>query len=106
MLFGGPAEQKLGRRVVEKAGTPVLNLCGTLGLEEFGAVGQTLALFITPDTGPMHLAAWTGLRCLNLSMGPVTRGRPGRTRRTTSCSGRTWRAHAAAGGAGRTRSTA
>ena len=71
VLFGGPAEQKLGKRVAKKAGTPVLNLCGTLGLEEFGAVGQTLALFITPDTGPMHLAAWTGLKCLNLSMGPV-----------------------------------
>jgi len=70
-LFGGPAEKQLGAEVKRLAGVPVLDLCGRLGLDEFGAVGQTLALFITPDTGPMHLAAWTGLKCLNLSMGPV-----------------------------------
>ncbi|WP_285906536.1 glycosyltransferase family 9 protein [Pseudodesulfovibrio pelocollis] len=71
VLFGGPAEKDLGRRVISLAKAPALNLCGTLGLDEFGVVGQTLALLITPDTGPMHLAAWTGLKCLNLSMGHV-----------------------------------
>ena len=71
VLFGGPAEIALGKEVMRLAKAPALNLCGKLGLEEFGAVGQTLALFITPDTGPMHLAAWTGLKCLNLSMGNV-----------------------------------
>jgi len=71
VLFGGPAEKSLGAEVAALAKAPALNLCGTLGLEEFGAVGQTLGLFITPDTGPMHLAAWTGLKCLNLSMGNV-----------------------------------
>ncbi|BDQ34652.1 glycosyltransferase family 9 protein [Pseudodesulfovibrio portus] len=71
VLFGGPAEKDLGAEVARLAKGPVLNLCGTLGLDEFGAVGQTMGLFITPDTGPMHLAAWTGLKCLNLSMGNV-----------------------------------
>lgn len=71
VLFGGPAEVELGKEVLRLAQAPALNLCGTLGLDEFGAVGQTLALFITPDTGPMHLSAWTGLRCLNISMGNV-----------------------------------
>lgn len=71
VLFGGPAEVALGAEVERLYQGPVLNLCGKLGLDEFGAVGQTLSLFITPDTGPMHLAAWTGLRCLNLSMGNV-----------------------------------
>ena len=71
VLFGGPAEKELAREVTKLAKGPALNLCGTLGLEEFGAVGQTMGLFITPDTGPMHLAAWTGLKCLNLSMGNV-----------------------------------
>jgi len=71
VLFGGPGERPLGGEVERLSGAPALNLCGKLGLDEFGAVGQTQALFITPDTGPMHLAAWTGLKCLNLSMGPV-----------------------------------
>jgi len=30
-----------------------------------------MALLVTADTGPMHLAAWTGWRVLNLSIGPV-----------------------------------
>ncbi|MCJ2166255.1 MULTISPECIES: glycosyltransferase family 9 protein [unclassified Pseudodesulfovibrio] len=71
VLFGGPKEKDLGAEVARLAKGPALNLCGTLDLSEFSAVGQTLALFITPDTGPMHLAAWTGLKCLNLSMGNV-----------------------------------
>ncbi len=71
VLFGGPSETELGQEVMRLAQAPVLNLCGTLALNEFGAIGQTLGLFITPDTGPMHLAAWTGLKCLNLSMGNV-----------------------------------
>jgi len=71
VLFGGPAEKELGQKVVSLAKGPALNLCGTLGLDEFSVVGQTLGLFITPDTGPMHLAAWSGLKCLNLSMGNV-----------------------------------
>ncbi|BCS89395.1 glycosyltransferase family 9 protein [Pseudodesulfovibrio sediminis] len=71
VLFGGPMETGLGEAVVKQAKGPALNMCGKLGLEELGIVGQTLGLFITPDTGPMHLAAWTGLRCLNLSLGNV-----------------------------------
>lgn len=71
VLFGGPAETVLGQEVEKKFNGPVLNYCGKLELDELAAVGQTLQLFITPDTGPMHLAAWTGLKCLNLSMGNV-----------------------------------
>lgn len=71
VLFGGPAEVKLGREVEKQCNGPVLNLCGKTGLDEFAAIGQTLGLFVTPDTGPMHLAAWTSIKCLNLSMGNV-----------------------------------
>ena len=71
ILFGGPAERELGARVAVLSGRKPLNLCGRLGLAELAKVGQTLQLLITPDTGPMHLAAWTGVKVLNLSMGPV-----------------------------------
>ncbi|NDV20755.1 glycosyltransferase family 9 protein [Pseudodesulfovibrio sp. JC047] len=71
VLFGGPAEKPLGRQVASLAAGQTLDLCGTLGLDELSAVGQTIALFITPDTGPMHLAVWSGVKCLNLSMGNV-----------------------------------
>ena len=71
-LFGGPAEVEAGREVERLAGGKILNYCGRLGLDELAAAGQTLHLFVTPDTGPMHLAAWTGTRVLNLSVGNVS----------------------------------
>jgi len=71
VLLGGPGEKALCAEVRRLAGRPVASACGTLGLDQFAYLGQTLLAMITPDTGPMHLAAWTGLRVLNLSMGPV-----------------------------------
>jgi hypothetical protein len=71
VLLGGPAELALGREVQRLAARPVASACGSLGLDRFAMFGQNLAAMITPDTGPMHLAAWSGLMVLNLSMGPV-----------------------------------
>ncbi|MFZ5813137.1 MAG: glycosyltransferase family 9 protein [Thermodesulfobacteriota bacterium] len=71
VLLGGPMEEGLGREVMAHCRGKALNLCGRLGLAELARAAQTFNLFVTPDTGPMHLAAWTGCRVLNLSMGPV-----------------------------------
>jgi ADP-heptose:LPS heptosyltransferase len=94
VLLGGPGERELGRQVAARLDVPVLNLAGTTSLSQFARIGQTLQLMITPDTGPMHLAAWTGLRTLNLSMGPVNPWETGPyqgghyiLRTTMSCSG-------------------
>jgi ADP-heptose:LPS heptosyltransferase len=73
VLLGGPAERELSAEVwkLSGAGSRAPDLAGRLGLAEFVYTGQGLALMVTPDTGPMHLAAWSGLAVLNLSMGPV-----------------------------------
>ncbi|NJB68454.1 ADP-heptose:LPS heptosyltransferase [Desulfobaculum xiamenense] len=71
MLFGGPKEVELAREVAAGLPGDILNLAGRLNLAEFAATGQAVELLVTPDTGPMHLAAWTGLHTLNLSMGNV-----------------------------------
>lgn len=71
VLLGGPGDVALCEEVKRLHGGRLVDACGKLGLKEFMAVGQTLSLMITPDTGPMHLAAWSGLATLNLSMGPV-----------------------------------
>ncbi|WP_320174559.1 glycosyltransferase family 9 protein [Maridesulfovibrio sp.] len=71
VLFGGPMEQGMGQEVARLCKGPVLDMSGKLKLGELIAVGQSLQLLITPDTGPMHLAAWSGLKVLNLSMGNV-----------------------------------
>ncbi|MDR2572754.1 MAG: glycosyltransferase family 9 protein [Desulfovibrio sp.] len=77
VFLGGKAESGLGEEVAKKSGLPRANLCGKLSLNELAQVLRTLALFITPDTGPMHLADWLGVPVLNLSMGPVHAGETG-----------------------------
>jgi ADP-heptose:LPS heptosyltransferase len=72
VLLGGPGETALGAETVRLARLPVSNLCGRLGLKELAMIGQEMDLLVSPDTGPMHLAAWTGWRVLNLSVGPVS----------------------------------
>ncbi|MBQ7608470.1 MAG: glycosyltransferase family 9 protein [Desulfovibrionaceae bacterium] len=70
-LFGGPGEAAMGEAVARAAGIPGANLCGKLSVDDLAAWFSTLALCISPDTGPMHLADWLSVPVLNLSMGPV-----------------------------------
>ncbi|SDB29570.1 ADP-heptose:LPS heptosyltransferase [Desulfonatronum thiosulfatophilum] len=71
ILLGGPGEKALAEAVRKGLGQNVLDLTNRLSLVQFAQLGQELELLITPDTGPMHLASWSGLRVLNLSLGPV-----------------------------------
>jgi len=71
ILFGGPGEADFGARVNALSGLRMTDLCGKTTLAQLVAAMGGLSLLITPDTGPMHLAAWTGTPTLNLSMGPV-----------------------------------
>ncbi len=71
VLLGGPAEKDLGHAVLKMANVPLANLCGRFSVTQFARSLNEIDLLVTPDTGPMHLAAWFGLRCLNLSLGPV-----------------------------------
>jgi ADP-heptose:LPS heptosyltransferase len=72
VLFGGPAEKQLARETRERFGKPVPDFCARLPLSKLARGLNACSLLITPDTGPMHLAAWTGCRTLNLSMGNVS----------------------------------
>ncbi len=71
VLLGGKADRPVAEAIRTQADLPLLDLVGKLSLTELAQYGATLALMITPDTGPMHLAAWTGLPTLNLSVGHV-----------------------------------
>lgn len=70
-LLGGPAEQALGAAVAGKLKAPALNLCGRFSVSGLASFVGELDLLVTPDTGPMHVAVWTGTPVLNLSLGPV-----------------------------------
>ncbi|MBI5520874.1 MAG: glycosyltransferase family 9 protein [Desulfovibrio sp.] len=71
VLLGGPADVPLAQEAKRASGLPLADLTGQLSLAELTEFGRTLALMVTPDTGPMHLAAWTGLPTINLSVGHV-----------------------------------
>jgi ADP-heptose:LPS heptosyltransferase len=55
-LIGSRQEKALCRRLSEETGAA--DLCGDLDVMETAALLSACRLFITNDTGPMHLAAW------------------------------------------------
>ena len=71
VLLGGPDDIPVAQGIRALFDHPALDLVGRLSLAELVSAGSTLGLLITPDTGPMHVAAWTGLKTLNLSVGNV-----------------------------------
>lgn len=57
LLFGGPHEGELVQQVGDLMTTAAIPLAGTLGLRQLAALIEQCDLFITNDTGPMHIAA-------------------------------------------------
>jgi len=57
VLFGGPGEEHLALRIEKAMKQPVTNLAGKLSLNELAYVISRLDLFVTNDSGPMHIAA-------------------------------------------------
>lgn len=71
VLLGGPSEMDLCKAVAIRLNAPDMNHCGEYSVFTLARFIRDLALFITPDTGPMHIAAQMGTPVLNLSLGPV-----------------------------------
>ena len=71
VLLGGEGEKALGQTTASLIGAPHLNLTGRFSVAALAQFIRELDLLITPDTGPMHIAANLGTPVLNLSMGPV-----------------------------------
>jgi heptosyltransferase-2 len=70
ILVGGPADRELCAAVAE--GTGALNWCGQTTLGELKALMGRVSLFLTNDSGPMHMATACGAPTLAL-FGPTTR---------------------------------
>ncbi len=56
-VFGGPGEEVLGDMICGLAGNGCINLCGRTTLREAIALIERCGLFITNDSGLMHIAA-------------------------------------------------
>ncbi|MEO1941546.1 MAG: lipopolysaccharide heptosyltransferase II, partial [Campylobacterales bacterium] len=55
VLFGGPGEEWIVQKIEERLKVPAVNLCGKLTLPELASQIAGLSLFITNDSGPMHI---------------------------------------------------
>ncbi len=66
VFVGAPDERSLTERLAQLWTGPKLNLCGELTPRESAAVLGRCDLLVCHDSGPMHLAASQGTRCLAL----------------------------------------
>ena len=76
VIFGGPGEESTGRHVADLVKKPCINLCGKTNLLEAVALIERCRLFITNDSGLMHVAAAFGIPLIAIfgSTNPVTTG--------------------------------
>ena len=61
ILFGGPEDRIAAGAVSKALSSSHLNLAGSVGLREFMAIARRLKVFITNDSGPMHIGAALGV---------------------------------------------
>jgi len=62
IIFGGPGEEEIAKEIEKNLNHPdFLNLCGRLSIKELCEYIGGLKLFITNDSGPMHIAAAFGV---------------------------------------------
>lgn len=76
LIFGGPADAQLGLRIAKMMQHPVINLAGKTKLREAMALINHCRLFISNDSGLMHVAAALGVPVLAIfgSTDPVATG--------------------------------
>lgn len=76
LVFGGPGDAPLGRRIADAMRNRPVNLAGRTDLAEAMALIDTLDLFVTNDSGLMHVAAALDVPLIAIfgSTNPVTTG--------------------------------
>ena len=76
LVFGGPSDRQLGQRIEQMAQRPVISLAGETTLEEAVALIALCRLFVSNDSGLMHVAAALDIPQVAIfgSTNPVTTG--------------------------------
>jgi heptosyltransferase-2 len=76
LILGGPSEGELGQRISEMIGKGSINLCGRTNLREAMALIRRCNLFVTNDSGLMHVAAALDVPSVAIfgSTNPITTG--------------------------------
>ncbi len=71
LLFGTPGEVSLASEFETCAETRPVNLVGKTGMGELAGVLKKCRLFISNDTGPLHVATSAGTKVIDISMANV-----------------------------------
>lgn len=61
IIFGGKSDMETGEKISRAGGVPLLNMAGKTTIRELMALISQCKLFITNDSGPMHIAAALGV---------------------------------------------
>jgi len=79
ILFGSPGDRERANRVQENAKTPMINLAGETTLKEVIGLAKECNLFISNDSGLMHLAGALDIPLIAIfgSTNPITTSPPG-----------------------------
>jgi len=74
VITGGPGEEDIAREIESALGSRCLNLAGRTTVRQLMAVIEQCRLFVTNDSGPMHIAAALGVPIVALfgSTDPTT----------------------------------
>jgi lipopolysaccharide heptosyltransferase I len=76
IFTGSPADREVNQRIIGMMREKAVNWAGETSLKELAAIATLSDVFITTDTGPMHLAAAAGAKVLAL-FGPTAPWRTG-----------------------------
>lgn len=75
-VIGGPGDRSVSEEIIASAGVEAANLCGRTSLSEsLGVLAQCEAL-VSNDSGPMHMGAALGVKCV-VPFGPTVPERTG-----------------------------
>lgn len=73
LIFGGPDEADFSKKVAEGIGNKALSVAGVVGLKETAALIKRCKVFVTNDSGPMHIATAVGTPVVAI-FGPTVQG--------------------------------
>jgi heptosyltransferase-2 len=92
LLTGGPGDVHLGSEITRRASSQPINFIGSTTLWQLGALIKRCDLYITCDSGPMHISAAVGIPTIALfgPTDPIRHGPWGKghivVRKKTRCS--------------------
>lgn len=73
IITGSASDQKLADQIKERMKNNPLVACGALNIKQLGALARRADLFITADTGPLHIANAVGCKNIIALFGPTSK---------------------------------